>query len=395
MPASGNETPTGDSTPSFDFLREHDDGSRTRWPTDPDHDSATDMLPPEDDPQKTDPISKPDSKSADSGSSIHNTLMTPAAANPTSDSQPETDVHSEPAAPPDSELPQESVEADAALEDADTPADTADQPDAEKAESLNLETTARPTAGSGGSSWNLLVVALASYASAVTLALLYLLIQRGATDPSLLESLPDVPPLKDGEVQLVPIEAVMPPGHTLGLGDSQRFGDIVIEPYQVVREPLAFVHFSGQEDVNRPDTEPVVKLWVRFTNVSTDQPIAPLDGETLFKRVFRPETGQTRANQFVCSLDTKDNDREPVFVFDYSPSDEFDLVDQELGRVLQPGESYETYIPTTEAALDRLNGELIWRIHFRKGYSPKGYGVTTVVEVKFDRERIDSRSTAT
>ena len=59
MSGPGNETPTGDSTPSFDFLREHDDGSRTRWPMDPDHDSATDMLPPEHETGETQPDTQP------------------------------------------------------------------------------------------------------------------------------------------------------------------------------------------------------------------------------------------------------------------------------------------------------------------------------------------------
>jgi hypothetical protein len=46
------------------------------------------------------------------------------------------------------------------------------------------------------------------------------------------------------------------------------------------------------------------------------------------------------------------------------------------------------YIPTEEAGLDQLTGELVWRLHFRKGYSPAGYGVTTVVEIAFDSLQI-------
>ena len=31
---------------------------------------------------------------------------------------------------------------------------------------------------------------------------------------------------------------------------------------------------------------------------------------------------------------------------------------------------------------------LVWRVHFRKGYSPKNYGVTTVIEVAFESSDI-------
>jgi hypothetical protein len=42
--------------------------------------------------------------------------------------------------------------------------------------------------------------------------------------------------------------------------------------------------------------------------------------------------------------------------------------------------------------LEHLQGDLIWRVHFRKGYSPKNYGVTTVFEVKFHSDAIQADS---
>ncbi len=386
MSGPANETP-GDSTPSLNFLREHDDGSRTRWPEDPDHDSATDMLPPDDEAAHTQPDSVPNAEADEadeSGCSIHQPV-TPAGFE-----DPEPAARVEPAEATSSASTEDLA---AALEDDDA-SHVADEPASlESADTAMAAVPSTDDASPVAPRGNLLVVVLASYASAITIALLYLLFHRGA---SLLESLPDVPPLQEGELlRLVPVEAEMPSGHTLALGQSQRFGNIVVTPLRVVREPLAFEHFSGRDDLTKPETEPVIKLWVRFSNVSREQSIAPLDSELLFTRDFRPETGETRANQFVCSLDTKLASGEPMFVYDHSPTDEFDLVDQQLGQVLQPGESYETYIPTTEDALDSLNGELIWRVHFRKGYSPKGFGVTTVVEVKFDQQSIDSSSAAT
>jgi hypothetical protein len=396
MSGPGNDIPSGDSTPTFDFLREHDDGSRTRWPTDPDHDSAIDMLPPEDEAVESQPESIADEGdiNSDSGSSIHKPVTVPGTVEPAPDAALPTE--SEPTeSPPAVEEGEPNVD-DSALEQVvETVSDVASAIEGvQPGETAVLEARQPTIPHVPPAKHNLLLVAVASYASAVTLALLYLLFQRATAEPSKLENLRDVKPLEEGEVQLVPVDADMPPGHTLALGQSQRFGNIVIEPLRVVREPLVFVHYSGREDMTRSDSEPVVKLWVRFTNVSQDQAIAPLDGQLLFTRVFTPETGKTRANQFVCSQATKRAGGDPVFVYDYSPTDEFDMAGQQLGRVLQPGESYETYIPTTEDALDGLEGNLIWRVHFRKGYSPHGFGVTTVVEVKFDRQSIESNTAA-
>lgn len=403
MSGPGNETSSGDSTPSFDFLREHDDGSRTQWPTDSEHDSATDMLPPEEEP----PVAAPEGEPADEltehdapegGSSIHeSSIHRPATAPPREwpDSTIVTDT-SEPAV--SDQLSEPGLDEDSTFESVvDTVTGVAQAIEGEPpAAPVTVEPPAAPEQEPSAPRHSLLLVTLASYASAVTIVLLYLLIQRATADPSVLESLPDVPPLRQNEVmRRVPVNAEMPPGHTLRLGQEQRFGNILVEPLRVVREPLAFVHYSDRSNLTKPSTEPVLKLWVRFTNESHDQSIAPLDGQLLFTRDYQDETGEMQANQFVCSLDTKRAAGEPVLVYDHSASGEFDLVDQQLGRVLQPGESFETYIPTTEEALDSLTGQLVWRVHFRKGYSPKGYGVTTVVEVRFDKSDIHSGSSAT
>lgn len=236
----------------------------------------------------------------------------------------------------------------------------------------------------------LIRIGLISYASAATLALIYLFVTMSTADPHQLESLPDVPPLKEGETmsRVIP-SADMPAGHTLSLGEAQRYGNIRVEPLRVTREPIEFAHFSGQAGAGKPATSPVLKLWVRFTNVSSDQTIAPLDAGLLYARTLR-DSGRFQANQFVCRASEKTDDGEQVLVFDHPPTSEWDLVGQQLGTPLAPGESIEIFIPTEESGLDALSGELVWRMHFRKGYSPKGFGVTTVVEVVFDSSQIQA-----
>lgn len=233
----------------------------------------------------------------------------------------------------------------------------------------------------------LLLVALISYASAATVGLVYLYSLYRSPNPHSLESLPDVPPLEEHEVfRWTPVESPMPPGHTLRLGEARRFGNIVVEPLRVDRGPLTFSHYSGTGEHQRAGSAPVLKLWVRFTNVSQDQRIAPLDARLLFARKGHGET--TQANHLVFRRDVKDRNGPVVFAYDEPTTSEWDLAGQQLGRVLAPGESVETYLPTTEEGLEGLTGELLWRMHFRKGYSPQGYGVTTLVEVAFDSDAI-------
>lgn len=103
--------------------------------------------------------------------------------------------------------------------------------------------------------------------TAVCLGLLYFVATSRARQ---LESLPDVvPPQKNGEISrvLVPPDAALPPGHVLALGESRRFGDLLVTPLKVTREPLAFAHYRG-EGKREPAGE-VLKLWLKFENVGT------------------------------------------------------------------------------------------------------------------------------
>lgn len=241
---------------------------------------------------------------------------------------------------------------------------------------------------------SLLMIGLISYASAATLALLYFYFASSRARPHALESLPDVPPLdvQHGEVmKLAPADADLPPGHELALGDSRRFGNILVEPLRVVAEPLTFEHFSDRSGIVKEPTGKVLKMWLRFTNVSDGQAIAPLDSDLLFRRAVLDDVA--RANPFVCRAADRKADASLVLMYDHPTTSEWDLSDQHLGVVLQPGESVETYLPSGEDGA-ALTGPLLWRVHFRKGYSPRGYGVTTLVDVLFDADDVQPGPTA-
>lgn len=232
-------------------------------------------------------------------------------------------------------------------------------------------------------------ILLISYASAVTLACLWLLISRGMARPHELENLPDVAPLNANEFRYAPQSATMPRGHTLPIGGEQQLGNIRVEPLRVTRGPVAFTHFSDATQ-SKPPTEPVLKLWLKFTNVSEDQQIAPLDATLLFTRNVDIDTDTVQANQLILSAADKVGQK-PAFVLDQPVTSDWDLAGQQLGQRLKPGESLETYIPIDPGSADQLTGDLLWRVHFRKGFNDQtGHGVTTMIEVPFAQSDVES-----
>jgi hypothetical protein len=236
----------------------------------------------------------------------------------------------------------------------------------------------------------LMLVFLATYAATATAALLYLYLRvRGMGGSGQLESLPDLKPLKDNRVQFYRPGAVLPPQHSLALGQKVRFGNIEVEPIKVTRGPVHFRHFSGDNSKVRVPSADVLKLWVRLTNVSTDQSIAPLDDALLFTRNLTQD-GEVVANNFVCRESDQAAGRSLVLLYDLPPASEWNLDGVAVDRVLAPGESIETCLPTTEEGWDALNGDLVWRLHLRKGYGPAGNGVTTLVEIHFKSSDIES-----
>ena len=229
-----------------------------------------------------------------------------------------------------------------------------------------------------------LLLILISYCSAITLGFGYLLYRSSTnTGEYGLESLPDVLPPKKKTSGIYREATELPEGHDLQIGDTQRFGNIEVTVVKVSRGPIQFRHFSAANKSKLP-TAPVLKLWLRFKNVSTDQEIAPLDDQLLFARIGKDRFNY-RSNQFVVRASQKMNpNAKRIIAFDHTVSSGWDLANLPLDKPLQPGESRDYYVPTCENDLEVLTGELVWRVHIRKGYSTRGNGVTTLFEVRFN-----------
>ncbi len=238
----------------------------------------------------------------------------------------------------------------------------------------------------------LLFKLVASYASAVTVLCVYLGWQV-VRSPSTLD-LPDLP-LKEIEkkvtmLKYLPPDKQVPAANVLRLGEPRRFGSLRVTPLRVTRGPVEFSFYDPESDETRPPEGPVLKLHLRFENVSKDQEFVPLDRRLVFtKEPDRNQYGIFKANNFVCKIEDRSRLARHVFVFDISPDSEWIVNGQNLDRELKPGEVVETFVATTPDQIETLSGRLVWRVHFRKGYNPKSHrGVTTLIEVLFQSTEI-------
>jgi hypothetical protein len=100
--------------------------------------------------------------------------------------------------------------------------------------------------------------------------------------------------------------------------------------------------------------------------------------------VNRKAYGIYLANNFVCNVADRNDPAKLVFMFDLTPNGNWLVKGENLDRDFGPGQVIETFIPTAPEQIESLSGDLVWRVHFRKGYNQKSYrGVTTLIEVLF------------
>ncbi|MEP3479495.1 MAG: hypothetical protein ABJZ55_09625 [Fuerstiella sp.] len=200
-----------------------------------------------------------------------------------------------------------------------------------------------------------------------------------------LESVPDVAPLKEGEFQAVPETAVLPRGHELKLGQTAQFGDVLLTPTKVVREPIRFAQMtSGKADDNMTSQD-VLKLYFKIQNKSDQFAFAPWDVALMNHRT--PEEGidlSTKANSWLKVTSGTESQR--ILNFFHSPNSNFNIVGMQSRVPLQPDESRETFIASSEGVDGWLvqAADLRWRLQLRKGiHQTSKRSVTTFVDVTF------------
>ncbi len=193
------------------------------------------------------------------------------------------------------------------------------------------------------------------------------------------------------------MDASLPPGHELKLGESQRFGDVVITPTRVTRDVIMVASATRAGEPPEQRTEaPVLKLWFQLKNVSRSAAFAAWDVGLMCHR--SPAYGNAKAplaNSWL-RLIPAGGGADGVRVLNYlhPPGSPFALIDQNGGKVLQPGETVTTFVACAEEiqqlSLDDMQ-KLRWRLQLRKGVNQSsGNGVTTLVDITFDAAQVQT-----
>lgn len=267
-----------------------------------------------------------------------------------------------------------------------------------EAQPADQSTTTLPdTESVKGRSNSRLSTGLLGYAIALTLLFLGLLLtgRLSLTGNSVLESLPDLRPLAPNEFRRIEDGAELPKGHVLKLGESRQFGDVVVTPVRLTKEPLQFQGFLSGEINQQLTSQPVLKLWLNFESVADNYAYPPFDSDLMSNRTppFSRDAS-TLANSFltifVPSLNSATTRK---LNYLHTMDNNFVIAGQNSARVLQPGESMMTFIAASENDNDLATDEstqFVWRIQFRKGVNvSSGNGVTTLIDVKFSGADIE------
>jgi hypothetical protein len=208
-----------------------------------------------------------------------------------------------------------------------------------------------------------------------------------------LESLPDIRPLDSNEFRKVPDGTPVPEGHVLKLGESRRFGDVVLTPVKVTREPLTFEQFQTKAPATTLTTDPVLKLWLRFENRSGSYAFPPFDSGLMSHRTPRFSTDESTIVNSMLNISSPAMSS-PVRVLNFlqTMDNAFVIVGQQSGKVIIPEETLETFIACSEDIqymTPTAETGYTWRVQFRKGvHESSGHGVTTLVDVLFSETDI-------
>ncbi len=237
--------------------------------------------------------------------------------------------------------------------------------------------------------------AVLGYAIAVTLFLLFSLItgRLSLTGNATLESLPDIRPLAPNEFRKVPDGTPVPDGHVLKLGESRRFGDVVVTPVRVTKEPMKFQGFLSGQPEDSLTTAPVLKLWLRFENRSGSYGFPPFDAGLMAHRTPPMSTDDSAVtNSFLTIAGAGAASEVRVLNYLQTMDSNFVLVGQESARVIMPNETLDTFIACSDqiaTVAASPDSEYTWRVQVRKGvHEASGNGITTLVDVQFTGSEI-------
>jgi hypothetical protein len=229
-----------------------------------------------------------------------------------------------------------------------------------------------------GRSWPTII--LASYASAVTLGLIWVVwTGRRVREAPETDFLPpaDTRPDPGRRAELARRIVAPPPlnaDQITKLGQTIRLGQIEVTPLDVSSGPVTLERSLTRKE-RRPGGKSALKLRLRIRNVSNDVVLAPLDEAFLRERV------RAEPDSFIETTEPGT----PIPLFPLAVESEWSIVGQEF-RELRPGEQFESMVVTAPDALAKVTTEMTWRVRLRSDINH-----TDDLGVRFNRSEIKNK----
>lgn len=207
-----------------------------------------------------------------------------------------------------------------------------------------------------GTSW--ITLLLMSYASAVTLGLLWVLFTGRKVREDVVDSVQASdnrtdPGVRADRSRRIAIARPIPAGHLTTLGRPVTIGQIEVTPVSVEAGPVVLEReFQGKETKQGGDN--ALKLRLRIKNTSNDLVLAPFD------EAFVRDRTNADPDSYVEGAvgDTK------IALFPLALESEWSIRGQQF-RELKPGEEMETDVVTVPDAVAKIGDDMTWRIRLR------------------------------
>lgn len=221
------------------------------------------------------------------------------------------------------------------------------------------------------------MVLLGSYASAMTIACLWLVLTgRGRghdaapTIPA--DSRPDLGQAAARGRPALPIPPIAE-DHITAMKQPIRLGDLQVTPIRIDSGPVTLEHLPREPgSEQREEGKDALFLRLRLRNLSHDAAFTPLE------RSFVREPDRGMPDSFI---ETGRNER--IEIYPLAQESEWAIEGQDFPAI-KPGESAEVVIVSDTDALGRLSNPLTWRVRLR--VSPDA---TEIVGIRFGVHEVD------
>jgi hypothetical protein len=229
-----------------------------------------------------------------------------------------------------------------------------------------------------------IVVLLVSYASAVTLGLIWVLWgHRTVRDGPSAESDPfssaetvAEPGRRAGQSRKFLPPPPLPSDRIVALGQTVRLRSLEVTPLEVGAGSVILTHEIRQREARRGGDDALL-LKLRLTNISSDEVFVPLDED------FIRERGEGVRDSFIELGPTQQID-----MFSLAIASEWSIAGQEF-RELNPGEWYETLVVSAPDAARHVDPEtmITWRVRLRVDAD----NTTEILGIRFRTSDIQKR----